>query len=74
MLSNVSDGVFLRELPSAYSCHRGQFGVEIPAMLPPANADLQLAIVDTNNPAELPDDLANWSLHSVVDHHKLAGM
>ena len=34
----------------------------------------QVAIVDTNNPAELPDDLEPNQITSVVDHHKLCGL
>jgi len=33
-----------------------------------------VAIVDTNNPAELPDGVEKASIHSIVDHHKLCGL
>ena len=31
------------------------------------------AIVDTNNPAELPDGVTKANIHSIVDHHKMSG-
>lgn len=33
-----------------------------------------VAIVDTNNPAELPENVARAAVHSVIDHHKLSGL
>jgi hypothetical protein len=34
----------------------------------------QVAVVDTNNPEELPSDLKSNMITSVVDHHKLCGL
>lgn len=33
-----------------------------------------VAIVDTNNPAELPENVEKARIHSVIDHHKMAGL
>ena len=33
-----------------------------------------VAIVDTNNPAELPEGVEKVSIHSIIDHHKLSGL
>jgi manganese-dependent inorganic pyrophosphatase len=33
-----------------------------------------VAIVDTNNPAELPEGIEKAAIHSIVDHHKLSGL
>jgi len=33
-----------------------------------------VAIVDTNNPEELPEHVESVQIHSIVDHHKLAGL
>ena len=33
-----------------------------------------VAIVDTNNPAELPENVQNAQIHSIIDHHKMAGL
>lgn len=48
-------------------------GAEVPPLLsePPTGT---IAIVDTNNPAELPEGISKTSIHSIVDHHKLAGL
>jgi len=37
-------------------------------------AKTPVAIVDTNNPAELPDGIDKASIHLIVDHHKLSGL
>jgi manganese-dependent inorganic pyrophosphatase len=50
------------------------FGIETPPLLGPLDESHQVAIVDTNNPAELPDDLAPTMIMSIVDHHKLCGL
>jgi manganese-dependent inorganic pyrophosphatase len=39
------------------------------------DADLAtVAIVDTNNPEELPKGIEKAKIHSIVDHHKLSGL
>lgn len=48
-------------------------GVEQPALLGTLEAKAEVAIVDTNNPEELPEGLDKASIHSIVDHHKLFG-
>ena len=35
--------------------------------------DTPCVVVDTNNPAELPANIANADLQAIIDHHKLAG-
>jgi len=37
-------------------------------------AKTSVAVVDTNNPAELPGGIEKASIHSIVDHHKLSGL
>lgn len=51
-----------------------KFGVEVPPLLSKLEDKQNVAIVDTNNPEELPKDLKNAKIHSVVDHHKLSGL
>jgi len=48
--------------------------VQLPPLLPPLLPGQRVAIVDTNNPAELPSDIGVASIHSIVDHHKLSGL
>merc|ERR1712110_592828 len=40
----------------------------------PLDSKATVAIVDTNNPDELPDGVSKASIHSIVDHHKLSGL
>ena len=35
--------------------------------------DAAVVIVDTNNPAELPDNINNADIQAIIDHHKLVG-
>lgn len=49
-------------------------GVEVPPLLDKLEAKAPVAIVDTNNPAELPAGIEKASIHSIVDHHKLSGL
>ncbi len=35
--------------------------------------DQAVIIVDTNNPAELPDNINNADIQAIIDHHKLVG-
>lgn len=49
-------------------------GVEMPPLLTEVAPKSKVAIVDTNNPDELPDGIAKASIHSIVDHHKLSGL
>merc|ERR1719401_2061170 len=49
--------------------------IEVPPLLEgPVAAKTPVAIVDTNNPKELPGDIDKAKIHSVVDHHKLSGL
>lgn len=50
-------------------------GVEMPPLLEGAlEPKTPVAIVDTNNPAELPEGILKAQIHSIVDHHKLSGL
>lgn len=51
-----------------------QFDVATPPLLGALTNECKVAIVDTNNPAELPDDLDSGMVTSIVDHHKLCGL
>jgi len=48
--------------------------LEAPPMLPTLQEGARVAIVDTNNPAELPDGVEAMQIHSIVDHHRLSGL
>lgn len=50
------------------------WGFEIPELLDELKDGDQVAIVDTNNPGELPESLEKADIIEIVDHHKLAGL
>lgn len=49
-----------------------RWGVDKPAIISSVKGE-KLVIVDTNNPAELPADLAEAEILQIIDHHKLTG-
>ncbi len=50
-----------------------RWGYETPALLETVTADDMVVIVDTNNPAELPDDINDATIIEIIDHHMLVG-
>lgn len=50
------------------------WGIEKPELLPALAADDQVVVVDTNNPQELPDNIADANIVAIIDHHKLSGL
>ena len=44
-----------------------------PRIIDAVAADQPVIIVDTNNPAELPDDINDADIQAIIDHHKLVG-
>merc|ERR1719198_1272851 len=48
--------------------------VELPPLLTELEPKSAVAVVDTNNPDELPDGVSKTSIHSIIDHHKLSGL
>lgn len=51
-----------------------KLGMKPPPVLKDVKENSKVAVVDTNNPAELPDNLSKATIHSIVDHHKLSGL
>jgi len=49
-------------------------GVPVPPLFTDSAEKSKVAIVDTNNPQELPDGITKATIHSIVDHHKLSGL
>jgi len=71
---NISASAFLLgSVPPEPAYVLKTLGLEAPPLLGKLEATDKVAIVDTNNPEELPDDLAKATIHSIVDHHKLIG-
>lgn len=44
-----------------------------PQIIAGVEDDQPVVIVDTNNPAELPDNINNADIKAIIDHHKLVG-
>ena len=50
-----------------------RWGLEAPRLIDDVAPGDRVVVVDTNNPAELPDGIATAELLEIIDHHKLAG-
>ncbi|PYE82384.1 manganese-dependent inorganic pyrophosphatase [Pseudoroseicyclus aestuarii] len=50
-----------------------RWGFDLPPVLGPLEEGQKVVLVDTNNPAELPDDLHRADVQAIIDHHKLFG-
>lgn len=50
-----------------------KWGFEVPELLETLDAGDEVAIVDTNNPKELPDNINEANVINLIDHHKLVG-
>ncbi|MGG7054789.1 manganese-dependent inorganic pyrophosphatase [Nitrosomonas sp. ANs5] len=50
-----------------------RFDVSTPSFLPDLTEQDQVAIVDTNNPQELPENISDITIVEIIDHHKLIG-
>jgi len=50
-----------------------RWGYETPALLEDVDADDMVVIVDTNNPAELPEHINDATVVEIIDHHMLVG-
>jgi manganese-dependent inorganic pyrophosphatase len=50
-----------------------RWGLDKPAIIDGVEADQPVVIVDTNNPAELPENVNAADIRAIIDHHKLVG-
>lgn len=50
-----------------------RWGFDKPEIIADVADDEPVVIVDTNNPAELPDNINNADIQAIIDHHKLVG-
>jgi manganese-dependent inorganic pyrophosphatase len=50
-----------------------RWGYETPPLLEDVDADDMVVIVDTNNPAELPEHINDATIVEIIDHHMLVG-
>lgn len=49
------------------------FNIQEPELLEHINPGDEVVIVDTNNPQELPENLADANILQIIDHHRLIG-
>lgn len=63
----------LGELNTETTFVLNHFGLPTPQLLPALTALESVAIVDTNNPQELPENINETSILQIIDHHKLVG-
>ena len=49
------------------------WGLDKPEIIAGVEADAPVVIVDTNNPAELPEGINKADIRAIIDHHKLVG-
>lgn len=50
-----------------------RWGFEVPPLLTDLAPGTPVVIVDTNNPAELPEGINKADITAIIDHHKLVG-
>ena len=50
-----------------------RFGLDRPRIIADVEEGQRVALVDTNNPAELPPSIGRAEIVQIVDHHKLVG-
>ena len=50
-----------------------RWALEKPEIISALSDDVSVVIVDTNNPAELPENINNADIIQIIDHHKLVG-
>ncbi|WP_299738209.1 manganese-dependent inorganic pyrophosphatase [uncultured Roseobacter sp.] len=50
-----------------------RWSLDKPEIISEVAADTPVVIVDTNNPAELPDNINDADIQGIIDHHKLVG-
>ncbi|MDW3225031.1 MAG: manganese-dependent inorganic pyrophosphatase [Paracoccaceae bacterium] len=50
-----------------------RWSLDKPEIISDVAADTPVVIVDTNNPAELPDHINDADIQGIIDHHKLVG-
>ena len=49
------------------------WGIKTPQIIDKLDSGSSVVIVDTNNPDELPDNINDCEIQTIIDHHKLVG-
>jgi manganese-dependent inorganic pyrophosphatase len=65
---------FVLETPNTEAAFvLNRWGMDMPETLPPLTPEDEVVIVDTNNPAELPENINDTNIAEIIDHHLLVG-
>ena len=73
MRGEPAEAVLLGAPSSEAAFVLGHWGVETPRVIDALAPGTPVAIVDTNNPAELPGTIGEADIRAIIDHHKLTG-
>jgi len=68
-----ADPVLLGEPNTEAAFMLEKWNLPKPRIIADVEADQPCVIVDTNNPAELPDSINSADVRAIIDHHKLVG-
>ena len=71
--SEDAEARVLGSLNSETSFVLNRWNLETPALLETLDSGERVVIVDTNNPQELPANIAEANVTEIIDHHKLVG-
>jgi len=71
--SRDAEAFVLGELNTETCFVLNHWNIPTPALLETLDAGEQVVIVDTNNPQELPENIADAEVVQIIDHHKLVG-
>ena len=69
----AAEAVLLGEPNTEAAFMLEKWGLPKPRIIDGLDADQAVVIVDTNNPAELPDAINDADITAIIDHHKLVG-
>jgi manganese-dependent inorganic pyrophosphatase len=73
VMGNEAKPVLLGEPNTEAAFVLERWNLEKPAIVSDVAADTPVVIVDTNNPAELPEGINGADIRAIIDHHKLVG-
>ncbi len=69
----AAEAVLLGEPNTEAAFVLAKWGFETPTIIDGVTEGEPVVIVDTNNPAELPDTINDADIRAIIDHHKLVG-
>lgn len=73
MKGDNAEAVLLGEPNAEAAFVLKRWGIPKPRIIDRVESGQPVIIVDTNNPAELPDGIAEADIRAIIDHHRLVG-